>query len=577
MGNRFALLNTKLDFVFELPSELVAVIFSFLRIEDVLKCLQVCKTWRSSILGLEPYWENLLQELGLSHRYISIGMKCFPGYNHKDFYLAARRNLSKAKTVEFASCIATCYPQYSTADCVMMGRLNLMLRKERVEGDSYVKVEEVICGGCSVVISRSLCAVPVSDDFPLVWMHYSRNGCLYWIDSTGKCRGYHTVENRSLCGEIDSLLAVTHEKKPFSQRTMQECKLGGVKEKVKTEELHVHEVEPGTARGEMVRTGLLGSTEGCFDGETVLAGCEACLMFLCCRFEYKGEPSRSSFKLLVARLGDRQVDPIEMATSYHILKHDSTHKELGYGNRSLSLIGVSGPEHNSGVCLFHYALLQDGQFDLILSIKPEMSLESSMTVPPRIAVECTCLTCCYLLSDPNLGKSGKMRTSLDGYLFGKMCGRRLYVWEAGHHTGIKLVSKAEIIVEQTKGDLLELIALGSCLSVVRHEAEKLCVSDDRVQRSRLHVIYTETGRVLNSVGDWDHKNGHSGSPRHYLLSLEAQRWLNNITSPPPRTLLIEAHSTVNGRLVFFLVQQSRKRQRKEKSHWVQAVNHSFHE
>lgn len=145
MGSRWSAPSTKLDFVLKLPPELVAVILSYLTLSDVMKCLLVCKKWRDAILYHSPYWSNSLQKLGLSQRSISIGGGCFS--NHKDFYIATSRHQNEARTLELVSSEAVCYPRYADADCFVMSKLNIMVRRERVGDTIHFNVEEILGGG----------------------------------------------------------------------------------------------------------------------------------------------------------------------------------------------------------------------------------------------------------------------------------------------------------------------------------------------------------------------------------------------------------------------------------------------
>ena len=53
------------DFVSQLPPEVVLDIVSNLGVEDVVRCLLVSKRWHDTLCGLEPYWRRACLEYGL--------------------------------------------------------------------------------------------------------------------------------------------------------------------------------------------------------------------------------------------------------------------------------------------------------------------------------------------------------------------------------------------------------------------------------------------------------------------------------------------------------------------------------
>lgn len=197
MGNGWTPSTAKVDFVPELPPELLAVVFSYLTILDLFNCLLVCKQWRSSILHLRPYWTKLLLGLGVSLRSVSYGLETLSSY--KDLYLAVREYCSRAEALNLVSSVPVCYPcspwLASKVHCV--SKLSVVLWMERVEEVSYLRVEELVSSG-EVVYARSLGSVVLGDGLSVKWAHYSSNGCVYWVDGSGLCGGYDVERDKQL-------------------------------------------------------------------------------------------------------------------------------------------------------------------------------------------------------------------------------------------------------------------------------------------------------------------------------------------------------------------------------------------
>lgn len=188
MGN---LLARRVDFVSQLPSELVAVVLTYLTFTDVLSCLLVCRRWRDTILHLGPFWTNLVQGLGVSQRTASRELHSFS--SHKDLYLAVKRHLEEAESLDLVCCVPVCCPDYlGEQQCLQfVSKRCVVVRREL----GCLAVEEIVGGG-QVVYAKRLGSVTLEDGLPVKWAHYSSNGCVYWTDSSGLFKGYN-VENDS--------------------------------------------------------------------------------------------------------------------------------------------------------------------------------------------------------------------------------------------------------------------------------------------------------------------------------------------------------------------------------------------
>lgn len=190
---------TKLDFVLELPPELIAVVLSYLTITEVLNCLLVCKRWRETILHLVPYWTNLLQGLGVSLGDVSRDLNSFS--SHKDLYLAVRSHFSVAESLQLVCSVPVCYPHYiwsSDKHQFVSKHGGGVIWRETTAGVNFLVVDSIVGGG-DVVYAQRVGSVVLTGGLPVKWAHYSSNGCVYWADSSGLCRGYDIEHGKELC------------------------------------------------------------------------------------------------------------------------------------------------------------------------------------------------------------------------------------------------------------------------------------------------------------------------------------------------------------------------------------------
>ena len=359
MGNIFA---TKLDFVLELPPELVSVVLSYLTLPEVLNCLLVCKKWRETILHLVPYWTNLLHGLGVPLRTVSCDLGAFSSL--KDLYFRVRSHLRVAKSLEWACSVPVCYPHYQwQGQCLHFGsKHGVMIRTGTAKGANNSLVVDSIVGGGEVVYAKRLGYVALAGGVPLKWGHYSSSGCVYWADRSGLCRGYDVESGKELCalshregktlasrptvgcGAVRARCERNEEEKVVvecrkAKETAQPCKK--VKESSKlckskemAAQLCEHEEAEASRLWEREKASSNETVQSCEGeavsvqqpceekeassrvrdvGEELLAGCEECSMVIWCKLE-SSEYNAAAFsdvRLQVARL---DVSPVDVST-----------------------------------------------------------------------------------------------------------------------------------------------------------------------------------------------------------------------------------------------------------------------
>ena len=516
MGNRLSMRTRKCDFVSDLPPELVTEIFSFSTLKDVLRCQLVCRRWKVIILQLYPYWTMLLRQLKLSQRSISDYMRDFS--TPKDFFLAVRRYQEEIKASKFVSSLAM-YPQYPVADCFVMEKCNVIIKRDNFGGKTSLQVQELVFSG--IINTRMLCSVTMHEELSVMWTHYSSSEqCLFWVNNTGLCSGFDISKNK----EIDSC--------DFSLLSS----------------------SPGDEKS---------------GGSLVITGCDMCSLVLACQMKAQDSIKCSHIHLQVTRLVGTKGMALIMKTNgvySRTLEHTSCctnlrsfHTHSG-SNKSMYASLSSPTQYSDGGHLFHYALVWNKGATIYV---PLDSLETTFE----------CINCRYRVK----GSSNEMTLSSSGSLFGNIYDDNLYVWRVSSSGGLNLLSKTCIIVwdDDTNPDKnqagFELVALGNHLSIVRELGKDFTVS-----HGGFYIVLTESGEILKQIcNSMPPTVGSScSSPPDiisYLCTGDTHKWLNEFSASCPFVLFAVAYNR-NGKLGFLLVQQSSEKQGR---HWVQAINYGF--
>ena len=549
----------KKDFVSELPPNAVAKIFSFLSLDDALNSLLVSRRWKDIIQHLKAFWTASVQELGLSPRSILRSLEHFS--NPRDLFLGVIRYQDEVRRSEFVPALAICYPQYPVADCFIKEESNIMVRRERFDGGTHLKVEEIVSGG--VIYTWTLCSVPLSEEeASVLWVHYSKCECLYWLTATGNCKCFDIFEGREL-----------HSINLFLKPTM------GVKNPVLTEceEKLSMELSPVECEKDMVPAGSeddIESEEECVllageEGDIAFGICQDCSLAIVCQVCLTERVQFSRFNLQVTRLGNRDVDTMEMVNIKLTISHNSlcqsTRKLFGMQQKIFHAKVFGSGSQSAGLCEFHSALLQNRGYTSLISMTMDRDSKEVCTGEmgdPEMKIDCDCINCSYHLP----GAAGEMVISSSGLIFGQIYGRSLYVWRNRMNSGLELLSKADIALEgHEECSFSELVVLGDNLSIVRHLGAE--VSDDT-----LCVVYTESGEVLSQIKNWMQSIISIPPPRiiTYLCGKKTQKWLSDFTSQFPSLLLMAVYDN-GGTLGFLLVESNQKMC----EHWMYAINYTF--
>ena len=559
MGKRWSSFTTKFDFVIQLPPEVLTVILSKLALSDVLQCMLVCRRWRDNILHHKCYWSGLLRDLGLSQRSISLGVKDFP--NHRDFYLAVSRHQQEVRSLELVSPMATCYPKFPLSECVFMTRLSAVARVERTEAARYLRVEEIFCAG--VVTTREIRHIQLPSELPVRWVHYSRCGCVYWADSSGRCWGQDSSSTegggpREICKAKRDVCGGKGERKVMDLEGQTPGYAWTADEEVFCTMTAVEPQAPNTER------------------QPLLAGCDKCSILFTCRCKHKERTS--SLSLLVVSSGDR-----EKLTGTTTFKQEVKHSfscsdDTGLSDdvTKLEVHGVFKTLHqkrkksDSEGCVSHYALLQFKGSTIIIFLRAKEKRNGTPVID--MEMKCECLRCCYQLPRVHTKIVTSPCASLIGCIGDK---KHLCVWEvASEASTLVSCSQAEVLTNTSGQGDLKLVALGCHTSIVSFNGAYDSKTSDK-DTIGIYIIRTESGGLLNQVTPFCSfpLGGATPTVLGYLLSGEAQQWLCDVHSPAPQAVLTVLLRAADGDIANFrLIQQASQR---GSGHYVQAVNYMF--
>jgi hypothetical protein len=634
MGNRLA---TRLDFVLELPPELVGVVLSYLTLPEVLNCLLVCRRWRETTLHLLP---SLLQSLGVSLGVVSCDLSSSPSH-----CLGVWRYLSAAKSVRWACSKPACYPHYTRYSGGGQGVCSVsecggIVSVCSIDGVNVLAVDSVTVEG-GVVYTRRLGSVALTGGLAVKWTHYSSNGCLYWTDASGVCRGYDIASSRGLCTvRVAGGRVLACQLQPARAAVCGGGSGGGSKPIRSSEEKTLASQPVG------VKCGL---DDGCIlaycwptaDCETnsychPTAWCET--VETKCEDKDWIQRDVSTYKLVLDQC-DKEVEvTARKVTSPKVCN-------IGRSSRLCKVVACKGPPRQQE-CWKEQILAGCGDCSMIVCWTPEPDddkvgfsninllvtrlRESSTEVAPVLVTHRHSAACQALERD-------KLPCSSGVRLYGSGADRCVGDRGVCHHHYALLQdhSSATVIIVAMKlhrGSLHQLETWHECITCsygvsaelkeihpsvhswshfglvhdktlyalnLSGEHQKLQLVDKtRIAMHEAHghckllalgkhlfivqqvvgsvegcVIQTRGGRVLSTFPT------SFPSPCRYFLSKETMRWLSDIHAPPPSLLFTAIHSTSAGcteKLAFTLVRISCREQRLYNNpHLVQTVNHCF--
>ena len=548
MGN----CSGKFDIVTNLPPEIVAIVFSFIEVDQLLACLRVSRAWHQTIISLHPYWrEKAVNRLGLYRDVVALSSKQFPSIGQ--FYIAARRYLTRVENARFDVAVLqhlrwsdsyTHNPPLHAQD----GFYVSVTRQGKAESaDTQRRIVVQRISGDSdrpqLALEYVFSAV-LNPTVTVVWA-YADSNHLFWLSASGQWEGYAASPN----GEVELILLSHSQEMALREKPAQlsRCDVSCCDKCYLTVAVHWSH---GRSTNETVCTiqlVKLGSyilyKDGGIDG-----GCR--------RIKKAWKHSLYSSHTVTVRHNHRVFICQDRAQL-------RTVKVLSDSDRIVE-----------GVCQNHNLVLQ---CDSCTVVNP-------LQFPGHTLSAATCINCSHNLRLRNEESSDRIANrscsnvcvSFDGSLLGVVCDHQLEVWQMpsqsrGNAQPLLLSrSLLDPASGEHSGDGIKLIAVGHICSLA-------CYRDIRfLMTYRVHVVLNKTGQVLQEFG----KTIICCTPcvdiqRGLFFMALNEEWLSDLCSTIPTFPLV----TVNGYHDRVFIENVRSRKTKMgqtwMGHWRCAVNLTF--
>lgn len=536
MGNSPA----KFDILSHLPPELVLVIISYLRLNDVTRCLLVCRQWNNVISNLGPYWRNAaVRVIGLSRDAIS---RCSESFiTPKEFYVAAMKHKSRVKSIKLKSSrieLPTDVPSLFTHCLFAKDGMLVQIQKIEVSGNQNQKNKwelslETVESTCRN--SQRICSLPLHpNDCAVVWAFASRD-FLFWVTRNGSWNGYDL--------------------------------------RADTELFHWS--------GHLLKDGQ-GVTISC---------CEKC--FLVVATHWHPTPPKQSIchsthsmqivKMCVGGSGtSRETPAVIEVLPWEIFRTNHSHgtyvnHDSRYWIRELLVLPGTDQKEEEEICQSHNIIMQCDCCTVV----------QSLSMPMKELSKPTCLHCQFNLQSSQVNDttkpsvrnlSSEVCLSSDAQLLGMVFSNKLHVWKCRENTDSKftqLLSHSTLTRNETGTcNRVKLVALGHVFSIVGY------LDDTYMMDYRLHIISTQTGELLSEYRriekfyDWNLCCQVDPLHKFHFLCEGSDGWLNEIQCNIPEAPVVTVHNH-HGKINVEAVVLNKTSAQGWRKHWRCALNPIF--
>ena len=462
------------DFISQLPPEVVLNIACNLELEDAVNCLLVCHSWRYVLSGLEPFWRQACFRFGLSE---AVVRKLLPRYkgSSKNLLLAAKRHrdLLRATLPELRTITEGC-PYNVHRVCQYTG------------GEDMVSVIYQDFRPCQILVETLQYSSVQQNMLIQLSVYRTAENRIVWC---------HLFPDFLYCATASGLWSVYYTR--LSQMPLLEWK-----------------------------------SEPLYDPDQRIGCCASCHMVCTCKLVccHNQEPywdvriisvnEQAALECVDLKRGRKYRKPdLQGIVKFKLFatNREITARQSNSAEKKIALLPDSSERDPKGRCLSHRLLLQwanvisahhvaiDGRRTLTST-----SPESEYTVPcdPK-HIELAIVR--------NHGLNSEFETSSDGQLIGMLFQSHLIVWDV--ETG-KEISIAEIVLDKYNYEQMKLIALGHIYSLVGLEFSNV-----------LLVVANSTGEVVLKCINFAHKHCTMLSPYIDFLTAVRTEWLSDITSP----------------------------------------------
>ena len=464
----------KIDFFTLLPPELVLHIILYLPLKHLLPCMNVSRTWLSILNGMEPYWKQACEDLGLSSQLLEKLLTCYHTAKTALFAVLEHR-LSIFKSHPRQKQLGSKYPYFMHYMCQytkgkhLVGTIYKDFRPykiliERIERDALQGV---------LTISPSY---PKIAENRTIWVHIHNQ---YLFCAAGS--GIWSVYN------MKSTTAILQWKAPPM-----------------------------------------------YDLEIKFACCDRCSMVCTAKLvtnHLEDSVCQNFWVIQVAEVCTESLDSTQQAPIPRLTKfklkadnEDITSRRRDYGKKKVSLLSQSTEADIYGVyglCSSHLLLLQWGNTIVCHVLHWRMKGKQRTLRLSQTPEKCFTAECRKSDFDRAIMRNRGLNTEFvlteDNGLIGLIFQSQLVTWET---KSSHLSSSVRISLENYSYEEMKLISLGHIYSIIGLEFS-----------GTLMIVTTRTGQQILKYNNFALQHSQMVSPYIEFFSPDQEKWLSDITHP----------------------------------------------
>ena len=354
-----------MDFIGELPPELVFSILVLLSLEDALACMLVSRSWYGRIYSLHEYWRSAADSLGVAGHFRSLLPAKYGSY--RELALAIRRGRRYiASTNPEVKYLSAAYPPDVYFQCnfarfgVLVGTVYSNFSPEATT------VEMLRPGTCILKKTHKLDPMGNSAQSRIVWAHLNCDYLLL-VAASGRWRGFNLAERSIILDWQGPTL---------------------------------------------------------YDSSIMFSCCDQCHLVAMVRLVSQRRPRESYWDVHLVQIGRGQTVPLHihyrLDTPYHIPP-----LQAGYGCKKTALLSRSAKTDTDSFCLLHWLAVQWADTVFFYEVLPPAKLAS--TPVEILTTGCSISELATCVSNEKL-RNTEFVLSADSQLLGLVFRDRLHVW-----------------------------------------------------------------------------------------------------------------------------------------------------
>ena len=468
--------QSKVDFISQLPPEVVLNIVYNLELEDAVNCLLVCHSWRYVLSDLEPFWRQACFRFGLSE---AVVCKLMPTYgSSKALLLAAKRHRGLLYATP---------PQLSTITVGCPYNVHRVCQYAR--GEKMVSVIYEDFRPCQILVETLQHSSVQQNLLIQLGVYRTAENRIVWC---------HLFPDFLYCATASGLWSVHYTR--LHQMPLLEWK-----------------------------------SEPLYDPDQRIGCCNECHMVCTCKLVCCHNQVPYWDVRIISVDEQTALECVDLKRGIKYRKTDlqtimkfklfATNKEItarqsNYAKKKVTLLSSTNERDPKGHCLSHRLLLQWAN---VISAH-HLAIDGRRTLTSTTP-ECEYTVPCdtkhiELAVVHNHGLNSEFVVSSDGQLIGMLFQSHLIVWDV---ETAEEVSVAEIVLDKYNYEQMRLIALGHIYSLVGLEFSNV-----------LLVVANCTGEVVLKCISFAHKHRSMLSPYIDFLTAVRTDWLSDIACPCTR-------------------------------------------